>query len=82
MSLSETLRSVRRGEHVRVTVRGQAIADIVPLGPVTDDDRLLALVRGGKLAHATASRPARRPKLARSKQAASDAVLAERDEEN
>ena len=31
-SLSETLRAVERGEQVRVTVRGRAIADIVPTG--------------------------------------------------
>jgi prevent-host-death family protein len=31
-ALSETLRAVERGEQVRVTVRGRAIADIVPAG--------------------------------------------------
>ena len=42
-SLSETLRSVGRGEQVRVTVRGRAIADIVPAGVASGDERLREL---------------------------------------
>lgn len=81
-SLSEILRSVGRGEHVRVTVRGQAIADLVPLGPVADDDRLHALVLEGKLSRASQSAPAHRPRQTKAERSASDAVLAERNNEH
>src|SRR5919106_1280388 len=42
-SLSETLRAVGRGEHVRVTLRGRPLADIVPAGAAVADDRLRQL---------------------------------------
>jgi prevent-host-death family protein len=80
-SLSETLRSVGRGEHVRVTVRGQAIADLVPLGPIADDDRLHTLALDGKLSRASQSAPAQRPPQTRAERSASDAVLADRNNE-
>jgi prevent-host-death family protein len=80
-SLSETLRAVGRGEQVRVTVRGQAIADIVPAGATTGDDRVRELVAQGRLVPPARSRPARAPRLAKAKRSASDVVLAERDDE-
>jgi prevent-host-death family protein len=79
-SLSETLKAVGRGEQVRVTVRGKAIADIVPAG-VAGDDRLRELVAQGRVVPPSRSRPARPPRLAKSTTSASALVLAERDTE-
>ena len=56
-SLSETLRAVERGEQVRVTVRGRAIADIVPAGAAAGDDRVRMLVADGRLTPPAAARP-------------------------
>lgn len=79
-SLSETLKAVGRGEQVRVTLRGKAIADIVPAG-VAGDDRLRALVAQGRLCPPSRSRPTSMPRLAKSSTSASALVLAERDAE-
>jgi prevent-host-death family protein len=79
-SLSETLKAVGRGEQVRVTVRGKAIADIVPAG-VASDDRLRELVAQGRVVPPSRSRPARAPRLVKSSMSASALVLAERDAE-
>jgi prevent-host-death family protein len=79
-SLSETLKAVGRGEQVRVTVRGKAIADIVPAG-VAGDDRLRELVAQGRVMPPFRSRPASAPRLAKSRSSASALVLAERDAE-
>jgi prevent-host-death family protein len=79
-SLSETLKAVGRGEQIRVTVRGRAIADIVPAG-VAGDDRLRELVAQGRVVPPSRSRPARPPRLAKSSTSASALVLAERDTE-
>jgi prevent-host-death family protein len=79
-SLSETLKAVGRGEQIRVTVRGKAIADIVPAG-VASDDRLRELVAQGRVVPPSRSRPARAPRLAKSSTSASALVLAERDVE-
>jgi prevent-host-death family protein len=43
-TLSQTLRAVARGQQVRVTLRGQPLADIVPAGASTGDGRLRQLV--------------------------------------
>ena len=81
-SLSETLRAVDGGEQVRVTVRGRAVADIVPAG-AGGDDPLRELVADGRVAPPSRSRPARAPRLAKTKGSASASalVLAERDAE-
>jgi prevent-host-death family protein len=79
-SLSETLKAVGRGEQIRVTVRGKAIADIVPAG-VAGDDRLRDLVAQGRIVPPSRSRPARAPRLAKGTMSASALVLAERDTE-
>jgi prevent-host-death family protein len=77
-SLSATLRAVSRGQQVRVTLRGQPVADIVPAGASSDDDRLRELVADGRLTASTLSRgPA--PRLARSSASASSFVLSERE---
>ena len=80
-SLSETLKAVGRGEQVRVTVRGKAVADIVPAGAADDDDRLRELVAQGRVVPPSRSRPARAPRLAKSTTSASGLVLAERNAE-
>jgi prevent-host-death family protein len=79
-SLSETLKAVGRGEQVRVTSRGKAIADIVPAG-VAGDDRLRELVAQGRLVPPSRSRPTTAPRLAKSNTSAAALVLAERDAE-
>ena len=80
-SLSETLRAVARGEQVRVTLRGEPVADIVPAGrTVTADDRIRELVAQGRLTPATKPMPPP-PPLVKAKRSATDIILAERDEE-
>jgi prevent-host-death family protein len=80
-SLSETLRAVERGEQVRVTVRGRAIADIVPAAAAAADDRVRALVAAGRLTPPASARPKRAPRLATARESASALVIAERDAE-
>ena len=80
-SLSETLRAVSRGEHVRVTLRGRPVADLVPAGSPAGDDRLRQLIADGRLVPAARARPSRAPRLAKAARSASALVLAERDAE-
>ncbi|MGI8513017.1 MAG: type II toxin-antitoxin system Phd/YefM family antitoxin [Solirubrobacteraceae bacterium] len=80
-SLSEMLRAAGRGEHVRVTVHGRPVADIVAPGAVPGDDRLRSLVIEGRLVPPSRARPDRAPRLARTARRASALVLAERDAE-
>jgi prevent-host-death family protein len=80
-SLSETLRAVGRGQQVRVTVRGRAVADIVPAGASQADDRLRELVSKGRLVLPSRARPMRTPRLARTRRSASSVVLSEREAE-
>jgi prevent-host-death family protein len=82
LSLSETLRSVGRGQQVRVTVRGNPIADIVPAGASSEDDRLRKLVADGRLTAPTRTRPAKAPRLVKDRHSASSLVLSERDDEH
>jgi len=79
--LSETLRAVGRGEQIRVTVRGRAVADLVPAGAAVGDDRLRELVAAGRIVPPARSRPARAPRLLKSTASASALVLADRDVE-
>lgn len=81
LSLSETLRAVSRGQQVRVTVRGNPVADIVPAGARPEDDPLRKLVADGRLVAPTRTRQAKAPRLVRSRHSASSLVLSERDEE-
>lgn len=78
-SLSEVLRAVAGGEHVRVTTRGKPLVDIVPAGAEAVDDRLRQLVRAGRVVPPARSRPAKAPRMARSGRSASAVVLAERE---
>jgi prevent-host-death family protein len=80
-SLSETLRAVGRGQQVRVTVRGKAVADIVPAGAAAIDDPLRALVAEGRLTVPSVARPKRAPRLVQSRRSASSLVLSEREAE-
>jgi prevent-host-death family protein len=80
-SLSETLRAVAGGQQVRVTVRGKAVADIVPAGAAAEDDRLRVLVAEGRLAAPSRAHPNRAPRLAKGRRSASALILAEREAE-
>ena len=80
-SLSEILRAVARGDQVRVTRRGQPLADIVPAGAAVGDDRLRQLVAEGRLTPPARARPTRAPRLAKASRSASKLVLSERDAE-
>jgi len=80
-SLSETLRAVGRGQQVRVTVRGKAVADIVPAGAAASDDRIRELVAEGRLSVPSRVRPTRAPRLVKSRRSASSLVLSEREAE-
>jgi prevent-host-death family protein len=80
-TLSQTLREVARGRQVRVTLRGQPLADIVPAGASAKDDRLRGLVAEGRLAAPARARPTRTPRLVQSRRSASALVLAEREAE-
>src|SRR5205807_10577607 len=64
-ALSRTLRDVGRGEHVRVTLRGRAIADIVPAVTAAGDNWLRQLVNEGRLVDPARARPKQAPRLGR-----------------
>lgn len=81
-SLSETLSAVGRGEQIRVTRRGRAVADIVPARPAAGDDRLRQMVAEGRLAPPARAHPKRAPEPAATSRSASALVLAERDAEH
>ena len=80
-SLSRTLHAVEAGDRVRVTFRGRPIADLVPAGAADGDERIRELVAAGRIVAPSASRPGRPPRLAKGSGSASDAVIADRDEE-
>ncbi|MGH9045385.1 MAG: type II toxin-antitoxin system Phd/YefM family antitoxin [Acidimicrobiales bacterium] len=81
-SLAAVLDAVGRGDHFRVTTRGRAVADIIPIAGPQIDERLHRLASEGRVTLPTRSRPARSPRLARSEQSAASIVLAERESEN
>lgn len=64
-ALSAYLRRVADGEHVRVTLRGKPVADLVPTGRSAAADNRRRLVAEGTLIPARAPRPDRPPPLAR-----------------
>lgn len=80
-SLSAVLHRVDEGEQIRVTRRGQAIADIVPAGSRPRDEGLRALVAEGKLTPASRARPRRPARPQEARRSASEIVLTERDAE-
>jgi prevent-host-death family protein len=81
-SLSGVLRRVSAGEHVRVTIRGRPVADIVPAGASRADDVLRSLIADGRVVPPARSRPARPPRLEPAERSASELVLAEREAES
>jgi prevent-host-death family protein len=80
-SLSETLRAVGRGQQVRVTLRGKAVADIVPAGVAAMDDRLRELVAAGRVVVPSRARPKQAPRVVKSGRSASSLVLSDREAE-
>lgn len=78
-TLSQTLRTVGRGEPVRITVRGRPLVDIVPAGAPAGDDRLRKLVAEGRVIPPSRPRPVSAPGLVTASRSASELVLAERD---
>ena len=80
-SLSQTLRAVAGGEQVRVTMRGRAIADIVPAAASRGEAELRDLVAQGRVVLPTRARPTRPPRLAKGRTDASVVVVADRDAE-
>ncbi|HEV7942855.1 MAG TPA: type II toxin-antitoxin system prevent-host-death family antitoxin [Solirubrobacteraceae bacterium] len=80
-SLSSTLRSVSRGQRVRITVRGQPVADIVPADAAVAADELRLLVSQGRLVAPTRPHPRRAPDLVAGTPSASSLVLADREAE-
>jgi prevent-host-death family protein len=80
-TLSAVLRRVSRGDEVRVTLRGRAVADIVPAGVSDRDDALRGLIAQGRVVPPARPRPLRPPRIARSDRSASALVLAEREAE-
>jgi prevent-host-death family protein len=80
-TLSSVLRRVSEGRTVRVTVRGRAIAEIVPPGTVGPDDSLRALVAAGRVAPPVQPRPNRAPRMVTAQRSASELVTADREAE-
>jgi prevent-host-death family protein len=80
--LSSVLRRVDEGEQIRVTMRGRAVAEIVPAGSRLGIDRLRALVAEGKVTPASHSRPLRPARPLDTGRSASAIILTERDEES
>ena len=80
-SLSSVLRRVDKGEQIRVTRRGQAVADIVPVLSRRRNEALRKLVAEGRVSPAARSRPGRSPRPLGTGRSASAIVLAERDAE-
>lgn len=80
--LSAYLRRVARGEHVRVTSRGEPVADLIPAQPAkAQDPELLQLEAEGKITLSRLPRPRRSPPPSRARRSASRYVLDEREAE-
>lgn len=80
-SLSQVLRGVAAGESVRVTSRGEPVADIVPAGRARSDERWSELIAQGRITPATAPHRPAPPLPKATGKSASEIILAERDEE-
>lgn len=80
-SLSSILHDVEEGEQVRVTVRGRAVADIVPTGGGASRAQMRELIASGRVTPAAKARPTRRPRPLQGKRSATSIILAERDAE-
>ena len=80
--LSAYLRRVGRGERVRITLRGEAVADLVPAARSPADARYRELVARGKVTPARAPLPARAPGPVHAGRSASAEILVEREAES
>jgi prevent-host-death family protein len=79
--ISGYLRRVAQGEHIRVTLRGRPVADLLPPGEHAADARWDQLVAGGRITPATAPWPRRAAPPQRAPRSASEQILAEREAE-
>jgi prevent-host-death family protein len=79
LRLGRYLEAVRRGETVRVTMRGQPVAEIRSLGP-SGDERLASLVAQGLITPGKGRLPPHTPE--RAKRSGAGLILAERDAED
>lgn len=81
-NLSRYLRRVARGERIRVTMRGEPVAEILPAGPNQADRRLRELAADGRVTLPAKPLPRRPPTLERAEgRLASELILAEREED-
>jgi prevent-host-death family protein len=80
--LSAYLRRVARGEHVRITSRGEPVADLIPAQPAKGEDpKLLRLEAEGKITLSRLPRPDRSPPPSSARRSASRYILDERETE-
>lgn len=79
--ISAYLRRVAEGEHVRVTHRGRPLADLVPAGQSSSEERWRQLVAEGAITPARRAWPKRPPPAQRARGSATAEVLAEREDE-
>lgn len=81
-NLSGVLREVEAGEHVRVTVRGRPVADLVPAGrPQRYSEGMRKLIAEGKVTPASRPLPLPKAKPRFTGKSATAIVLEEREEE-
>jgi prevent-host-death family protein len=80
-NLSEYLRRVSRGEHLRVTMHGRPVADVTPAGMDDRDRRFRDLAAQARVSLPTAPPPDHPPMPVRASRSASQLILDERDSE-
>ena len=81
-NLSAYLRRVTRGEHVRVTMRGRPVAELLPTGRSRDEDPALRRLEAeGKITISRVPRPSRSVPRRKTPRHASRYVLEEREAE-
>ncbi len=78
-NLSEYLRRVARGEHLRVTMHGRPVADVMPAGTDDRDRHFQDLAAQGRASLPTAPPPDDPPTPVRASRFASQIILDERD---
>jgi prevent-host-death family protein len=80
-NLSRYLSRVRRGELVRVTMRGEHVADLVP-STAARESWQRELIAAGRLSPASLPTTSRAPRPAKLDYSLSERLIAEREEEN
>ncbi len=78
-NLSEYLRRVSRGEHLRVTMHGRPVADVMPAGTDDRDRHFRDLAAKGRVSLPSAPIPRDAPEPVRASRSASQVILDERD---